>query len=60
MATARTFQFDADTVVEKFNQILQMELAAVIYYTEHSLMILRSRADSDRSSIYIIVRHSSD
>jgi hypothetical protein len=59
MATATTFQFDADTVVEKFNQILQMELAAVIYYTEHS-HDRRSRADSDRSSIYIIVRHSSD
>ena len=36
---ARTFQFDVDIIVEKLNQILQMELAAVIYYTHYSFMI---------------------
>ena len=36
---ARTFQFDVDIVVKKLNQILQMELAAVIYYTHYSFMI---------------------
>ena len=36
---ARTFQFDVDTVVEQLNRILQMELAAVIYYTHYSFMI---------------------
>ena len=36
---ARTFQFDVDRVVEKLNQILQTELAAVIYYTHYSFMI---------------------
>ena len=35
----RTFQFDVDTVVEQLNRILQMELAAVIYYTHYSFMI---------------------
>jgi len=38
-AMARSFQFDVDTVVEKLNRILQMELAAVIYYTHYSFMI---------------------
>jgi bacterioferritin (cytochrome b1) len=33
------FQFDVDTVVEQLNRILQMELAAVIYYTHYSFMI---------------------
>ena len=37
---ARTFQFDVDIVVKKLNQILQMELAAVIYYT-HYFMVTR-------------------
>ena len=36
---ARAFQFDVDPVVEQLNRILQMELAAVIYYTHYSLMI---------------------
>src|SRR5262245_32575985 len=36
---ARVFQFDVDTVVEQLNRILQMELAAVIYYTHYSFMI---------------------
>ena len=35
----RAFQFDVDTVVEQLNRILQMELAAVIYYTHYSFMI---------------------
>ena len=35
----RTFQFDVDIVAEKLNQILQMELAAIIYYTHYSFMI---------------------
>ena len=43
---ARAFQFDVDAVVEKLNPILQMELAAVIYYTLY-LHDLRSRANSD-------------
>jgi len=38
-AMARAFQFDVDTVVEQLNRILQMELAAVIYYTHYSFMI---------------------
>ena len=36
---ARAFQFDVDIVVEQLNRILQMELAAVIYYTHYSFMI---------------------
>src|ERR1700752_1916246 len=36
---ARVFQFDVDAVVEQLNRILQMELAAVIYYTPYSFMI---------------------
>ena len=36
---ARAFQFDVDTVVEKLNRILEMELASVIYYTHYSFMI---------------------
>ena len=36
---ARSFQFDVDNVVEKLNRILQMELAAGIYYTHYSFMI---------------------
>src|ERR1700740_338823 len=36
---ARVFQFDVDAVVEQLNRILQMELAAVIYYTHYSFMI---------------------
>ena len=36
---ARTFQFDVDLVVKKLNQILQTELAAVVYYTHYSFMI---------------------
>ena len=36
---ARAFQFDVGTVVEQLNRILQMELAAVIYYTHYSFMI---------------------
>src|SRR3954466_11803948 len=36
---ARVFQFDVDVVVEQLNRILQMELAAVIYYTHYSFMI---------------------
>ena len=35
----RAFQFDVDAVLEKLNRILQMELAAVIYYTHYSFMI---------------------
>ena len=38
-AMPRAFQFDVDTVVEQLNRILQMELAAVIYYTHYSFMI---------------------
>jgi bacterioferritin len=38
-AMPRAFQFDVDAVVEKLNRILQMELAAVIYYTHYSFMI---------------------
>ncbi len=34
---ARAFQFDVEAVVKQLNRILQMELAAVIYYT-HSLV----------------------
>ena len=44
---ARAFQFDVGPVVEQLNRILQMELAAVIYYTHYSFMITRSRANSD-------------
>ena len=36
---ARAFQFDVEAVVEQLNCILQMELAAVIYYTHYSFMI---------------------
>jgi bacterioferritin len=36
---ARTFQFDVGRVVEQLDRILQMELAAVIYYTHYSFMI---------------------
>jgi len=36
---ARAFQFDVDRVVDQLNRILQMELAAVIYYTHYSFMI---------------------
>jgi bacterioferritin len=36
---ARTYQFDVGPVVEQLNRILQMELAAVIYYTHYSFMI---------------------
>ncbi len=36
---ARSFQFDVDAVVRQLDQILQMELAAVIYYTHYSFMI---------------------
>ena len=36
---ARAFQFDVDPDVEQLNRILQMELAAVIYYTHYSFMI---------------------
>ena len=38
-AMARAFQFDVDRVVDQLNRILQMELAAVIYYTHYSFMI---------------------
>jgi bacterioferritin len=38
-AMPRAFQFDVDTIVEQLNRILQMELAAVIYYTHYSFMI---------------------
>ena len=33
----RAFQFDVEAVVQQLNRILQMELAAVIYYTHYSL-----------------------
>ena len=36
---ARAFQFDVGPVGEQLNRILQMELAAVIYYTHYSFMI---------------------
>jgi len=36
---ARAFQFDVDRVLEQLNKILQMELAAIIYYTHYSFMI---------------------
>lgn len=36
---ARAFQFDVEVVVKQLNRILQMELAAVIYYTHYSFMI---------------------
>ena len=36
---ARAFQFDVEAVVKQLNRILQMELAAVIYYTHYSFMI---------------------
>jgi bacterioferritin (cytochrome b1) len=36
---ARAFQFDVGPVVEQLNRILQMELAAIIYYTHYSFMI---------------------
>ena len=35
----RAFQFDVEAVVKQLNRILQMELAAVIYYTHYSFMI---------------------
>src|SRR5690348_6114663 len=35
----RAFQFDVDAVVDQLNRILEMELAAVIYYTHYSFMI---------------------
>jgi hypothetical protein len=35
-AMARAFQFDVEKVVDQLNRILQMELAAVIYYTHYS------------------------
>jgi bacterioferritin len=38
-AMARAFQFDVEAVVKQLNRILQMELAAVIYYTHYSFMI---------------------
>src|SRR5260370_28295013 len=38
-AMARTFQVDVGPVAEQLNRILQMELAAVIYYTHYSFMI---------------------
>jgi bacterioferritin len=38
-AMARSFQFDVEAVVKQLNRILQMELAAVIYYTHYSFMI---------------------
>jgi hypothetical protein len=38
-AMARAFQFDVDIVVEQLNRILQMELAAGIYYTHCSFII---------------------
>ncbi len=36
---ARTFQFDVGRVVEQLDRILQMELAAVIYYTHYSFKL---------------------
>jgi bacterioferritin len=36
---ARSFQFNVEAVVKQLNRILQMELAAVIYYTHYSFMI---------------------
>src|SRR5258707_6684316 len=36
---ARAYQFDVGPVVEQLNRILQMELAAVVYYTHYSFMI---------------------
>ena len=36
---ARAFQFDVDAVVSLLNRVLQMELAAVIYYTHYSFII---------------------
>jgi len=36
---ARSFQFDVGLVTEQLNRILQMELAAVIYYTHYSFMV---------------------
>ena len=36
---ARAFQFDVGPVVEQLKRILQMELAAVIYYIHYSFMI---------------------
>src|SRR5436305_10049923 len=35
----RTFAFDVDRAVQHLDRILQMELAAVIYYTHYSFMI---------------------
>src|ERR1700761_2166560 len=35
----RAFQFDVNAVVDQLNRILQMELAAVIYYSHYSFMI---------------------
>lgn len=43
---ARAFQFDVEAVVKQLNRILQMELAAVIYYTHYSFMIY-GHANSD-------------
>ena len=36
---ARSFQFDVGLVTEQLNRILQMELAAVIYYTHYPFMV---------------------
>src|ERR1700737_1481228 len=36
---ARAFQFGVGPVFEQLNRILQMELAAIIYYTHYSFMI---------------------
>ena len=35
----RAFQFEVGPVVEQLDRILQMELAAVIYYTHYSFMV---------------------
>ena len=35
----RAFNFDVESVVRKLDQILQMELAGVVYYTHYSFMI---------------------
>ena len=44
---ARVFQFDVEAVVKQLNRILQMELAAVIYYTHYSFMIYGHTQNSD-------------
>jgi hypothetical protein len=56
---ARAFQFDVGPVVEQLNRILQMELAAIIYYTHYSFMIYGHARICRRAGIWQNCRCSS-